>query len=104
MKFRLQANPRDPAQRDYRQKVKAQGKKHHILRMGVIRFGGRMFVVMTALDLLRHAPSGYMFDIAANRLIWPFSGHFWGLLMWHYWVCRFENQTHDGIDRDDETK
>src|ERR1700723_2632953 len=98
MKFRLQANPRDPAQRDYRQKVKAQGKKHHILRMGVIRFGGSMFVVMAALDLFPHAHCGYMFDIAANRLILAFSGHFWGRLIWHYWMCRFENQTHDGID------
>jgi hypothetical protein len=96
MKFRLLSNPRDPERRDYWQKVKAQGKKSYILRMGVIRWGGTMFVVMTALDLLRDAPSSYAFDIAINLLIWPLGGYFWGLLMWHYWVHRFEKQVSRG--------
>jgi hypothetical protein len=104
MKFRLLTNPRDPAHRDYWKKMKTRGKKNYILRMGVIRFGGTMFVVMTALDLLRHTPSGYVFNVASNPIIWPLSGYFWGLLMWHHWVYRFEKQTHDGIYRDDESK
>jgi hypothetical protein len=102
MKFRLLSNPRDPAQRDYWQKVKAQGKTSYILRMGVIRWGGTMFVVMTALDLLRNAPSSYVFDIAINLLIWPLGGYFWGLLMWHYWVYRFEKQVSGGGDATDQ--
>ncbi|SRR6266849_3819346 len=96
MKFRLLSNPHDPVQRDHWQKVKAQGKNSFILRMGVVRWGGTMFVVMTVLDLLRHAPSSYVFDIIANLLIWPLGGYFWGLLMWRYWAYRFEKQMSGG--------
>lgn len=99
MKFRLLSNPRDPAQRDYWQKLKAQGKKSYILRIGVIRFGGAMFVLMTSADLLRKTASGYVFDIAINLIIWPLSGYLWGLLMWHYWVYRFEKQVSEGVHR-----
>ncbi len=102
MKFRLLSNPRDPAQRDYWQKVKARGKTSYILRTGVIRWGGTMFVVMTALDLLRNAPSSCVFDIAINLLIWALGGYFWGLLMWHYWVYRFEKQVSGGGDPTDQ--
>jgi hypothetical protein len=99
MKFRLLSDPRDPAQREYWQKVKAQGKRNYILRMGVIRWGGAMFAVMTASDLFRHAPSSYVFDVAINLLIWPLGGYLWGLLMWDYWVYRFEKQVSSGPDQ-----
>ncbi|MGA2964964.1 MAG: hypothetical protein ABSD64_02050 [Terriglobales bacterium] len=102
MKFRLLSNPRDPAQRDYWQKVKAQGKKSYILRIGVIRWGGAMFVVNTTTDLLRHAPSSYVFDIAVNLLIWPLGGYLFGLLMWHYWAYRFERQVSRGGEATDQ--
>ena len=82
--------------------MKAQGKTSYILRMGVIRWGGAMFVVMTVLDLLRNAPSSYVFDIAINLLIWPLGGYFWGLLMWHYWVYRFEKQASGAGDVTDQ--
>jgi len=55
-----------------------------------------MFIVMTALDLLRNAPSKYVFDIVVNLLIWPLAGYFAGLLMWHYWAYRFEKQVSGG--------
>jgi hypothetical protein len=79
MKLRLLSNPRDPAQRDHWHRLKAEGKKNYILRLGVIRWGGTMFVLMTTADLVRHDPSGYVFDIAINLLTWPFNGLYLGL-------------------------
>ena len=60
--------------------MKAKGKKSFILRVGIIRFGGFMFVVMTGLDLLRKPPFpreviDYAFDITISLLIWPLAGY-----------------------------
>jgi hypothetical protein len=88
--------PPSEAKRQRWQKVKAGGKKKFILRVGVLKWGGFMFVVMTALDLLRKSPfprgvSDYAFDVAMNLLVWPLAGYCFGLVMWRFYESSFSN-------------
>jgi hypothetical protein len=74
--------------------VKARGKKSFVLRVGVIRYGGSMFVLMVVEDLLRKQPfSGrvieYAFYITINLLIWPLAGYALGLYMWNFYEKKF---------------
>jgi|SRR5580698_6000177 hypothetical protein len=96
MKLRLFFNPRDPAQLAQWQKLKAQGQRSYILRRGVVGYGGTMFVLMTATDLVRNPPSRYVFDVAINLLIWPLAGYLWGLSMWHFFDHVGKKQMADG--------
>jgi hypothetical protein len=76
------------------QKTKARGKRSFALRVGVLQWGGFMFIVMTAQDLFRkprfsHQPISYVADIAVNLLIWPVAGYFWGKSMWGFYEMYF---------------
>lgn len=62
------------------------GKKSFIL-VGVLGFGGFMFIGNTIWDLYRrtsvpHGTTSYAFDIMVNLLIWPLVGYFAGLICW----------------------
>jgi hypothetical protein len=79
------------------QKTKARGKKSFALRVGVLQWGGLMFIVMTAQDLIRkprfsHRPIYYVADIAVNLLIWPIAGYFFGARMWNVYEMYFGEQ------------
>jgi hypothetical protein len=82
-------------QRERWRQMKARGKKSFILRVGVIRYGGFMFVVMTTLDLLRDKPSFpvgvgyYVVFILINLLVWTLGGSAFGLWMWRSYEKRF---------------
>jgi len=53
MKIRSLRKPPSPAQPEYWEQVKAEGKKRYILRVGIMRWGGTMLILMTTLDLIR---------------------------------------------------
>ena len=87
MKIRSLRKPPTPAQRQYWEQLKARGKKRFVLRVGVMRWGGSMFVLMTALDLIRKTTRqrtaiDYVFEIALSLLVWPLAGYVCGLLTW----------------------
>jgi hypothetical protein len=72
------------------QKTKARGKKSFVLRVGVLGWGGLMFIAMTAQDLVRKPrfqhQTVYSFgEIAINLLIWPIAGYFFGKRMWDFY-------------------
>lgn len=78
-------------------KVKAKEKKNFILRVGVLQWGGFMFVVMTGLSLLRQPPAprqaiDYVVEIAIGLLIWPIAGYCFGALLWNFYETYFEEQ------------
>jgi hypothetical protein len=85
--------PPTPAQREHWQKLKAGGMNRFIVRMGVLGWGGAMFVVMTLRDLVRTRPPSstghYVLDIALNLVIWPLAGYFFGRYLWHHYNKRF---------------
>jgi hypothetical protein len=94
MNLFLSSKPPTAAQRERWQKWGSRGKKSFILRIGVLGWGGFMFAVMTAQELIRssHLPRSLMdygFDIAINLLIWPIAGYCFGLAMWHTNQKRF---------------
>ena len=66
--------------------MRSWGKRRFILRVGVIGFGGWMFLVMTAYDFLRHhrpySATDYFFVIALNLVIWPLVGYGFGRSLW----------------------
>jgi hypothetical protein len=79
--------------------VKSRGKRHFALRVGVMQWGGFMFIVMTAESLLRkppfpRRPIDYAFDILINALIWPIAGYLFGLAMWAFYNNHFSDH-HD---------
>jgi hypothetical protein len=94
MKIQSFFKPPNPAQQERWQQMKAKGKKSFILRAGIFRFGGFMFVLMTGIDLLRKPPfprevMDYAFDITINLLIWPLAGYVFGFCMWHFYEKQF---------------
>jgi hypothetical protein len=94
MKLHSLFKPPTPAQREHWQQVKARGKKKYILSFGILRYGGTMFVVMTALELIRRtppprAPVDYAFVIALNLVVWPLAGYVCGLLTWRVYEKKF---------------
>src|SRR5215467_13319796 len=102
MNFRLPFTPPTQAQQEHWRKVRDTGKKNFVWKTGVLRFGGTMFVVMTALDLFRYLPlrSGVadnlfeiFFQIIIGLLVWPLAGYFWGVLMWRFYEWHFSRTT-----------
>jgi hypothetical protein len=86
--------PPSEAARQHWQKTKARGKNSFALRVGVLQWGGLMFVVTTAQDLIRkprfsHQPIYYVADIAVNLLIWPIAGFFFGARLWKFYEMYF---------------
>jgi hypothetical protein len=85
--------PSEKAQERW-QKTKARGKKSYILRVGVLGWGGLMFIATTAQDLIRkpwfqHQTVYYVGEIAINLLIWPIAGYFFGKRMWSFYEMYF---------------
>jgi hypothetical protein len=86
-----------PAQREHWDAVKHKGRSSFVLRVGVMQWGAAMFLIMTALDLMRktsYPRSGveYALDIAANLLIWPIAGYLFGLWMWRFYESYFADR------------
>ncbi|HLX85152.1 MAG TPA: hypothetical protein VKR59_14725 [Terriglobales bacterium] len=75
------------------QKTKAKGKKSFVLRIGVLGWGGFMFIAMTAQSLIghpfQHQTVYYVSEIAINLLIWPLAGYFFGKRMWDFYEMYF---------------
>jgi len=72
--------------------MKSKGKKSFALRVGVLQWGGLMFVAVTATDLIgkpRRSSIHYAIDIAVNLLIWPIAGYFFGRTMWNFYETYF---------------
>jgi hypothetical protein len=86
----------DPARRERRlQRVKARGKKRFIIWVGVVRWGGLMFVVTTAPTLFTETPFRLAIGLVVLKLvIWPLGGYFWGLYMWN--ICEKQFSGTDG--------
>ncbi len=85
-----------PAQREHWQRWRwiSRGKKSFVLRVGVIGWGGLMFVVFTASDLHRdtacpHGVIYYVLDVAVNLVLCPVAGYFVGLAMWRVFQKKF---------------
>jgi hypothetical protein len=98
MNVRLPFAPPTPAQQEHWREVRVTGRKNFIWKFGVIRYGGTMFIVMTALDLFRHQPfrrdlADYLFEIILGLLIWPLAGYCWGVLMWRFYEWHFSRTT-----------
>jgi len=93
--------PPSEAARQHWQKTKARGKNSFALRVGVLQWGGFMFIAMTAGDLIReprfsHQTIHYVIDLGVNLLIWPICGYFFGGRMWNFYEMYFgeQNQQH----------
>jgi hypothetical protein len=76
------------------QRTKARGKKSFVLRVGVLGWGGLMFIAMTVPDLIRkprfqHQTIYYVGEIVINLLIWPIAGYFFGKSMWGFYEMYF---------------
>ncbi len=89
--------PPSEASRQRWQKTKARGKNSFTLRVGVLQWGGLMFIAMTAQDLIRkprfsHQAIYYVADIAVNLLIWAIAGFFFGARMWSFYEIYFDEQ------------
>jgi len=57
------------------------------IRVGVLGFGGFMFIASTIWDLYRRTLSpprttSYAFDVTVNLLIWPLAGYLAGIISW----------------------
>jgi hypothetical protein len=66
--------------------MRAKGRRSYVLRFGVLRWGGAMFVIMTIFFLFNNRPrtaKQYLFEIALNVCIWPLAGLAFGSLTWH---------------------
>ena len=66
--------------------MRATGEKTYI-RVGVLGFGGFMFIANTVWDLYRRTLSPprttrYAFDVIVNLLIWPLAGYLASLVCW----------------------
>jgi hypothetical protein len=92
----LPFNPSNSSKREHWQRLQSKGKKNFVLRAGVMQFGGFMFVVTTALDLIHKSPLprrpiDYIVLVAANLLIWSTAGYCFGLGMWAFCRGRFSD-------------
>jgi hypothetical protein len=65
-------------------------KKNYIWRIGILRFGLPMFVLMTVVSLFVSRNlhpitlTRVIFAIIVGLLIWPAAGALWGLVMWQF--------------------
>ena len=90
--------PPTSKQRERWERLKRQGKRRFILRVGVCQWGGFMFVVMTAESLLRK-PSfprhfiDYLVEILLGLAIWPAAGYLFGLSLWTFYSNRFSDDS-----------
>lgn len=86
--------PFNAAQSEWWRQVRTRGRKHFIIRIGVIRWGGLMFLAMVAWALLSSVRDRFSitFDVVLNALIWPFAGYWFGVLMWNVNEKRFAQE------------
>ena len=62
--------------------IRRQGKRSFILRRGVLRWGGFMFLLTTCTDIfVRHFPP-HLRLMAVGLIVWPLAGYAWGSAMW----------------------
>lgn len=84
------------AKRERWLRMKAGGKRRFVLRLGVLQWGGLMFLGMTAGDLIRkppfpRQPIDYIVEIAIGLMVWPFAGLLFGLAMWSFYESYFSD-------------
>ncbi|MAW46748.1 MAG: hypothetical protein CBB90_01560 [Gammaproteobacteria bacterium TMED30] len=76
-------------------RTRQRGRKPFIWRVGVMGWGGWMFVCMTAYYSLSRANFDWhnmSFDLAPvvfNAFIWPISGYFFGWMLWQLQEAKF---------------
>jgi len=102
MKFSSLFGKPNAVQRERWERMKAKGKKSFVLRVGVLQFGGFMFLAMTLLDFMQkpafpRQPIDYFVQIVIGLLIWPAGGYLFGHFMWRYYENHFSdsNSTHN---------
>jgi phosphate/sulfate permease len=64
-------------------KTLALGKKRYVIFHGVLGWGLLTAVLINAFTLMRQKEWN-VFEIAANFVVFPLMGIFWGLAMWAY--------------------
>ena len=89
-----------PKQIEYRNRIRAKGRKHYILYVGILRFGVPLFLIMTLWrwhDSYRwHLPPRGDFSIvcaaiAFSLAVWLTAGYFFAVAMWKR--MRFEDSS-----------
>ena len=64
------------------EKTRLHGKRSYILRRGVLRWGGFMFLLTTCTDIfVRHFPPHWRLMVV-GLIVWPLTGYAWGMAMW----------------------
>jgi hypothetical protein len=86
--------PPSQAARQRWQKTRDKGKKRFVLRVGVLQWGGFMFLVTTAQYAIRKPQLprrmiDYVVEAAINLLIWPIAGYFFGTRIWDFYETYF---------------
>jgi len=73
---------------EYRNRIRAKGRKHYIFYTGIIRWGISMFVLTTLWNWYDKygwhiPPRGHLwFSVILGLIIWSVAGYFLGALMW----------------------
>jgi hypothetical protein len=85
-------------QRAHWELLRSKGKRNFILRVGIIRWGSCMFLLMTASRLIRGAPLhrrpiDYVLEVGIGVVIWLSSGYLFGLLTWRSYEKRFADKS-----------
>ncbi len=98
MNFSSLFKPPNSAEREHWQRLLSKGKDNFVLRVGVIGWGGFMFVVMTARTFMHKSPFprqpiDYIVPVAINLLIWPIAGYCVGLGIWASYKSRFSDSS-----------
>ena len=83
-----------PKQIEYRNRIRAKGRKHYIVYTGILGWGSAMFVVTTLWTCYDkygwHIPPrrDLWLSVILGVVIWPVAGYSFGSITWKRW---FEN-------------
>ena len=61
----------------------AIGKDRWVMTHGVMGWGTTMFLIMTAVALIRGETEGHLkTQLIIGMIVWPIAGFFWGISAW----------------------
>jgi hypothetical protein len=89
--------PLTPNQREKVERLIARGRSSFILRVGILRWGLPVFLLMTAWDYFDafHAHRSYdesLLSISVRLAIWLGAGCLFGDFMWHHYHKLLDRQ------------
>jgi len=64
------------------EQMRLQGKRSYLLRRGMVRWGGFMFLFSNCMDLLAHHNRLDWSHVVVGAIVWPLTGYVWALAMW----------------------